>query len=123
MVDCSAMFSNNTSLKSVPEKLFADSPLLKTVEFCFDWCNDLTTVPPTIFDNNRRIVYLANVFRDCYSLRGESPYTEIDGVKWHLYERADNPDQFVAPLNYNNAFGGCRNLTDYDAIPQQWKNY
>ena len=119
--NCSYMFSN-TSLRAVPEKLFADCPMLKYVNGCFDWCYSLVTVPPSIFDNNRRITSLSSLFRNCHFLQGESPYTEIDGVKWHLYERADNPDQFVAPLDFTYAFSGCNNLSDYNAIPQQWKN-
>jgi hypothetical protein len=44
----------------------------------------------------------------------------IDGKKWHLYERAGNPDHFVAPVNYENCFGGS-SFIDMDQIPDSWK--
>jgi hypothetical protein len=54
--------------------------------------------------------------------KGESPYTEINGVKYHLYERASAPDYFVKPTLYLGCFYACNNLTDWDNIPSEWKN-
>ena len=123
--DCSSLknlarcFDGCEKLESIPEDLFSYSPYLENVETCFEGCGKLR-VPVNIFDNNRRLLYLSGVFAYCWSLSGESPYTLIDGVKWHLYERKDNPDHFVAPLTWNRAFDSCNGLSDYASIPETW---
>ena len=45
-----------------------------------------------------------------------SPYTTIDGVKVHIYERSLHPDAFTAPKSFGTCFRGCTALTDWDAI-------
>lgn len=53
---------------------------------------------------------------------GESPYTEIDGTKYHLYERYLNPDRFIAPTSYTSCFTYTK-LTDIDEIKKHgWSN-
>lgn len=83
-------------------------------------CFYLETIPVDIFDNNRKINDLRLAFHRCSSLSGESPYTVIDGVKYHLYERKNNPDQFVFPTSYSACFWGT-SFSDYDNIPDSWK--
>jgi hypothetical protein len=73
-----------------------------------------------LFDNNRKITNFYECFF-CCPCEGESPYTVIDGKKWHLYERVDNPDYFVAPVNFENCFEACYNFKDFDQIPDAWK--
>ena len=53
-------------------------------------------------------------FHSCHSVKGESPYTIIDGVKYHLYERHLNPDQFVTPTSYTDCFS--ESFSDSDEI-------
>lgn len=45
----------------------------------------------------------------------------IDGVKYHLYDRYRNPDQFVMPVTHNMCFFGCVKMTDYPYAPLEWK--
>ena len=110
-----------SGLTTLPEGLFASCSNVTSFYDCFYSCDGLTTVPVSIFDNNRMVTDFNCTFEHCYNLTGESPYTEIDGVKYHLYERVNAPDYFKAPTSYYGCFGGCRHLTDMDSIPSDWK--
>lgn len=114
-------FSNCRSIHLIPEELFKYSPNIKDVSCCFENCVSLVSVPTNIFDNNRRIQDFRCVFYDCQNLVGESPYTIIDGVKYHLYERADAPDYFLRPSEVRGCFWECIKLEDYNYIPDEWK--
>ena len=87
----------------------------------FNSCSNLINIPNNIFDNNRRVTSFYNTFYSCYNVVGESPYTIINGVKYHLYERSNNPDEFIKPTNFDNCFSGCSKLSDYQYIPNDWK--
>ena len=109
-----------SSLTELPEGLFANCPNVTSFYECFEYCSSLTEVPVSLFDNNRMVLDFYYTFNGCY-LSGESPYTEIDGVKYHLYERCNAPDHFKTPTSYNVCFSSCHNLTDWDSIPSDWK--
>jgi hypothetical protein len=87
----------------------------------FEDCYSLKHVPVSIFDNNPRLENLERLFLDC-NIHGESPYTIINGVKYHLYERYMASDYFVTPTNTFYCFRGVRNLTDIDQIPDTYKD-
>ena len=113
-------FSNCKNLKSIPADLFAKCPNVSNFSYTFAWDNALTSIPVSLFDNNRRVTNFFLTFQNCNAI-GESPYTVINGVKYHLYERINNPDEFVNPLSYNGCFGSCSQLSDYETIPLSWK--
>ena len=118
MVSISSGFNNCQSLKVLPESLFADCPNIDNVNRIFEDCYNLSTVPVNIFDNNRNLTSLNGAFSYCYSLKGESPYTVIDGRKYHLYERNDATDYFLPIINMKGLFyWSSRNLDDKDSIP------
>ena len=101
--DFSNTFYNCTSLKDIPAKLFEKCPNVNSVEYTFAYCA-ITSIPSCIFDNNRRITNFHKTFYDCGNVSGESPFTIIDGVKYHLYERHLCIDQFVRPESYEQCF-------------------
>ncbi len=118
MTTISYGFANCKSLRSVPESLFTDCPNIENASRLFMKCNKLLTVPTGIFDNNRKLTNLNGTFSECYSLKGESPYTVIDGNKYHLYERNDAPDYFSPVINMKGLFYRTyENLDDKDNIP------
>lgn len=119
--DFSDCFYRCENLTSIPEDLFKNSPNIIDVSSCFYKCRSLKSIPSKIFDNNRRILHFGNTFAFCYALEGESPYSIINGVKYHLYERADAPDYFMRPADISYCFGGCSQLDDYSDIPDEWK--
>ena len=113
-------FGECSKLTSIPESLFDNCPNVSRFNGIFSFCSDLKSVPVSIFDNNRRVTDFSNTFYCCYSVVGESPYTVINGVKYHLYERVDNPDEFVAPISYQVCFSGT-GFSDKDQMPESWK--
>ena len=120
VVDFANCFSGCATLKELPIDLFNYSPNISTVAYCFYSCLNLSSIPVSLFDNNRRITDFKYCFYECLSIDMESPYTVINGKKWHLYERAGNPDLFVAPVNYYACFRSST-FTDMDQIPDAWK--
>lgn len=114
------VFEECTSLTALPEGLLDANPKLSDIERMCYGCTALTTVPTNLFDNNRLLYECKQAFSSCTALQGESPYTEIDGKKYHLYERSTNPTEFTSP-DGKFCFSGCKNLTDYQNIPEEWK--
>lgn len=111
-------FSNCQSLKVLPESLFADCPNIGDASRVFMDCHNLSTVPVSLFDNNRNLTNLNGTFSECYSLKGESPYTVINGRKYHLYERNEAPDYFSPIINMKGLFyRTSSNLDDKGDIP------
>lgn len=122
MTSVSSAFLNCSGLKSLPENLFATNPALETITSAFSGCSALTSLPAGLFDNNKKLKTVKTAFKDCTSLTGESPYTQIDQQKIHLYERTTALG-FVAITNTNatDIFAGCTGLSDYAAMPAVWK--
>ncbi len=111
------------SLMEIPENLFAGNPEAENFIYCFTDCTSLTSIPAGLFDNNRKVTNFGAVFRGCYSVRGESPYTVIDGNKVHLYERSKYPSEFMAPQNYEYCFSDCSGLSDYEYMEQNYPEW
>lgn len=109
-------FNNCRGLTAIPDGLFRNNSDIKSFCGAFHNCPSLTTVPTNIFDNNRKVINFQNTFGWCYELEGESPYTVIDGVKYHLYERHLNPDHFVKPIDYLNCFAECHYLDEWEEM-------
>ncbi len=120
-------FSGCTSLTAIPEGLFDKCIEATRFESTFRECWCLQIIPTGLFDNNRKVLYFNETFEGCTALTGESPYTiiNVDGqdVKVHLYERNNYGNYFQRLYGYENCFEGCTNLTDYNSIPKNWKNY
>ena len=129
-------FAECTKLQAIPTGLFDKCTEVTNFSNLFRKCGALKNVPVGLFDNNTKVMNFEHVFsgyysdygRDAYvqmSIIGESPYTviNVDGqdVKVHLYERANYPEHFTAPTNYNRGFYYCSKLDDYSSIPSDWK--
>ena len=111
-------FDNCNKLTNIPEGLFDSCPNVDSFNKTFQQCQSLRSVPVSLFDNNRKVTDFMCTFSGCYMVVGESPYTVINGVKYHLYERADNPDEFIAPTS----FGACfSSFSDYGQMPSEWR--
>ena len=116
-------FYDCDSLTTIPEGLFRNNIDVTNFNGTFQNCRALKTVPVGIFDNNRKVTEFNGTFGWCYELTGESPYTIIDGVKYHLYERELNPDHFVKPASYEYCFAECRYLIEWESMERsRWFN-
>ena len=75
----------------------------------------------SLFDASKGITAVNFLFAGCSGLTGESPYTLVEGVKIHLYERTTTNGFTKAITSRTKCFNGCTGLTDYEAIPTAWK--
>ena len=103
-------------IEELPDDLFKYNPLIEQLASTFMGCHSLRKVPVSSFDNNRKIKSFSQTFSGCYELEGESPYTIIDGVKYHLYERTLATDYFFKP-DCHATFRVCTKLIDFDSMP------
>ena len=97
---------------------------LTSVANLFRDCGTLRSVPVSLFDEAVKLKTLTSTFQGCASLEGESPYTVVDGVNYHLSDRtAENAaaSGLTAITAAKSSFAGCTKLSDYDKIPTTWK--
>lgn len=118
-VHMNEIFLNCILLETIPANLFANCPLIESVYNTFGWAIGLKYIPVSLFDNNRRITNFERLFIGCDRVEGESPYTEINGIKYHLYERCYATDYFYTPTSYGYALSGS--FSDYDMLPDGWR--
>ena len=116
----SSTFNGCTSLTSIPEKLFDNCTQVTRFSSTFSGCTSLTSIPEKLFDKCTKVNNFDYTFYGCTKLSGESPYTVIDGVKYHLYERYLKTDHFRTPI-MTSCFKGCTGLSDYSNIPSNCK--
>ena len=114
-------FAACAALEAVPATLLDNCPNLTKLVSTFSGCSALKEIPAQLFDSCRRLGIAEGVFMNCASLAGESPYTEINGTKVHLYERSAHPEAFAPVTSGYLCFFGCGGLSDYAAIPDNWK--
>jgi hypothetical protein len=114
-------FADCTSLESLPVSLFKDCAGLEKLVSTFSGCTSLAGLPASLFDDCPAITVAEGVFMNCSSLAGESPYTEIDGVRVHLYQRDAYPARFAAIGRSYLCFFGCNGLSDFAQMPDAWK--
>ena len=116
-------FGGCTGLTSLPPDLFANCGNVTDFGSCFEGCTGLTSIPSSIFDNCRKVTDFSRTFFSCSNLTGESPYTIINGLKVHLYERNNYPDDFMSVSSSTNCFLYCNKLSDSSSIPSTWKSF
>ena len=121
VTDFSCTFYECSALTTIPQGLF--DKCAQVTNFCetFEGCSKLTAIPVGLFDNCTQVTNFSWTFYGCWALRGESPYTLINGQKVHLYERSNYPEHFSTPTSYDRCFNNCTDLTDYAQIPADWK--
>lgn len=109
-------FFGNKALTKVGRNVFKECTNVTSYKWLLANCTELVSVPADMFDDSRKVTDFSGTFRDAAKLAVESPYTTIDGVKVHIYERSLHPDAFTAPKSFGTCFRGCTALTDWDAI-------
>lgn len=109
-------FFGNKALTKVGRNVFKGCTNVTSYKWLLANCTELVSVPADMFDDSRKVTDFSGTFRDAAKLAVESPYTTIDGVKVHIYERSLHPDAFTAPKSFGTCFRGCTALTDWEAI-------
>ena len=110
-----------SNLQSIPDELFDYNIKVTKFNSTFNSCSNLQTIPVGLFDKCTKVTNFDFTYDNCGALTGETPYTLNDGVKIHLYERANYPEYFTAPTSNSYCFRFCSKLTDYSTIPSGWK--
>lgn len=119
-----SVFDGCTALEEVGEDFFFNGEKLTGITNLFRDCAALKSVQTDLFDTCTKLKSITRAFSGCSSLTGESPYTVIDGKKYHLYDRTtENAEAtgFTALTSTASCFLGCTQLSDYDRIPDAWK--
>ena len=120
-----SVFNTCSGLTTIPAGLFAGCPNVKSFNSAFYYYRTyggpgaLVNVPVSLFDNNRQAVDFSRCFWNQRNVYGESPYTIINGVKYHLYERINAPDFFVTPSGHQCFYSTT--FSDQANIPADWK--
>ena len=117
------IFAGCEKLKEIPDGLFDKLPEITRFQSTFLNCTSLTSIPTALFDNCKKLNIIQYMFKGCTGLTGESPYTMVDGVKVHLYERNDHLDVFtkIPPKDAKGTFAECTGLSDYATMPDKYK--
>ena len=119
-----SVFYGCTALETVGENLLVSAGKLTGITSMFRDCSSLKGIPVDIFDECTVLKSVTNAFSGCTSLSGESPYTIVNGIKYHLYDRTteNNPASGLTALTSTaGCFKGCTQLSDYAQIPDAWK--
>ena len=119
--DFASLFRDCSALQTIPEHLFDKNTEANSFSQTFANCKALKTLPVTIFDQCLNVTNFNQTFYNCFSLEGESPFTVIDDVKYHLYERESRTDIFKKPTSKRDCFESCIQFSDYYEIPISWK--
>ena len=114
------LFRNCNSLIKIPENLFSSCEKATNFQQTFSNCTSLPSVPSGLFDKCTKINDVYRTFEYCSNLRGESPYTIVNGSKVHLYQRKNYPDNFETNIYYTFCFAGCTGMSDYSSLPYGW---
>ena len=119
----SNMFLDCTSLETVPADFMINVEAVTNL-YCMFKNSGIKSLPVNLFDKYVKLNDIRNLFENCTNLTGESPYTIVNGVKYHLYERtttASEVNGLAAITKYALAFKGCTGLSDYSQIDGTWK--
>lgn len=133
VIDFSACFMG-CEIQEIPEGLFKNQRQLRNLAMTF--CNtDIHRIPLNLLDNNQLVDNMRYTFFNCNKVTGMSPYVlfkdslyDKNGKfvcykmhKAHAYERDKFPIYFKNVIDHAYCFTGCTKLTDYENIPDNWK--
>lgn len=126
-------FESILTLTTVPAGLFDNVPAATSFASCFSACIALTSVPNDLFDQNVNAVNFSSTFRNCRALTNVLQFTyntqvtifnniynmssttnALTGTAPELWLRTPTPSG-------TDAFNNCFGLTNYAAIPVNWK--
>ncbi len=126
-------FESILTLTSVPSGLFDNVPNATTFASCFSACTAITSVPNDLFDQNINAVNFSSTFRNCRALTNVLQFTFNTQVTIfnNIYNMSSTSNALTgtAPELWNRtptpsgtaAFRNCTGLSNYAAIPVNWK--
>lgn len=149
ITDFSGCFSTCSSLTTLPGSLFSKAINASSFQGCFSYCSSLTTLPNSLFNSNTNISDLSACFFSCVNLTMNPDIFGSNtnlikmtdkGKVGSFFSMPDYDNRFSgvageAPPMWNFTYGSgfdttannnCFNrtklaLTNWDAIPDNWK--
>ena len=105
---------NMTNLLTIGDYAFANCTSAKYFDGLFADCANLESIPEHLFENTPNATSFKGTFTGCTSLTGNA---------LPLWTRVttDTTTYKGVPDGYN-CYKGCTGLTNYEAIPDYWKN-
>ena len=83
-------------------------------------CDKLTSIPANFFANNPDATNFRECFAYCSGLTGKCP---VDNDGTPIYNRSGNGKEgYAIVTSYSRCFFGCTKMSDYNSIPDDWKN-
>lgn len=126
-------FSFNLGLTSIPSGLFSQNPLASVFSATFSGCQSLSSYPLNLFDACPNAINFSSTFRNCRSLTQPLQFTFNTQVTTfaNIYNMASTTNSMsgTAPTLWlrvpeplgTDAFNNCFGLSNYAAIPSNWK--
>lgn len=87
---------------------------ITSFESTFQGCISLIQIPQDLFENCPNVTSLSFAFWGCTGLTGETPTLWIKGTNMEENNYKGNPDGLAC-------FWKCTGLSNYDIIPEYWK--
>lgn len=108
-------FAECTSLSNIPEKLFANCPNVTSFYCTFNRCTGLISIPKELFANCPNVTSFDYTFTNCINLTG-------DPIK--LWNETKRKEKGIDETHGGcSCYAGCTKLTEYEKIPENWRNY
>ena len=123
VIDLSSVFTDCTSLQSIPDNLFANCPAVTSFgtdqgvyyEGAFSGCTALTSIPEKLFANNPEVTNFFCTFCDCSSLTS---------IPENLFANCPKATDFSSTFHNcssltsipENLFANCPKATDFSEI-------
>jgi len=110
LINITNMFGvfSNSSLSSIPDDLFKYNTKLENVSYLFNKCENLLTLPSTLFSNNILISNFESTFYGCGDITSSTP------------EFWDN-QLWPNVVSHSSCFMNSINITNFNDIPSDWK--
>ncbi|MCD8194271.1 MAG: leucine-rich repeat domain-containing protein, partial [Tannerellaceae bacterium] len=113
-----ATFQGCIEVREIPEALFETCTKATDFLATFSSCYSLTSIPVSLFDYNLDVITFGSTFAGCTLAIGGTPNT--NGIE--LWMRSDPQyTQYPDEIDVQGCFGGCKNLANYDDIPDEAK--
>lgn len=126
-------FSFIATLTSIPSGLFSQNPLASIFSSTFSGCQSLSSYPLDLFDDCPNAINFSSTFRNCRSLTQPLQFTFNTQVTTfaNIYNMISTTNSMggTAPTLWlrvpeplgTAAFRNCFGLSNYAAIPSNWK--
>lgn len=125
-------FYNCKGIKSLPENLFSSAFVCTSFQYCFGACSSLEDIPVGLFDNCFEVTTYFGTFLQCTSVQSVPSDLFDDSTKVTVFRNTFfncSGITSAVPELWNRSgisdedgcYYNCVNASNYDSIPDSWK--